>query len=79
MCFFLWADQARMDRFLIFWNEKNVFFDQKSDVTKKSKKSKFSKGLVKNLREKIELFNMYVFWANQARIDIISRRHKNAF
>ena len=79
MCFFLWADQARIDRFLIFWMEKNVFFDQKSDVTKKSKKSKFSKGLVKNFREKIELFNMYVFWANQARIDIISRRHKNAF
>ena len=56
MCFFLWADQARMDRFLIFWMEKNVFFDQKSDVTKKSKKSKFFKGLVKNLREKNRTF-----------------------
>ena len=32
MCFFLWADQARIDRFLIFWIEKNVFFYQKSDV-----------------------------------------------
>ena len=56
MCFFLWADQARIDRFLIFWMKKNVFFDQKSDVTKKSKKSKFFKGLVKNLREKNRTF-----------------------
>ena len=44
MWFFWWADQARLDRFLIFWIEKNVFFDQKSDVTKKVQKNEIFQG-----------------------------------
>ena len=81
MCFFLWADQARIDRFLIFWIEKNVFLTRKVMLQKSLKNRNFPKGLVYNLCDKIELFNMYVFWANLARIVclIISWRHKNAF
>ena len=38
-------------------------------LQKSPKNRNFPKGLVYNLREKIELFNMYAFWANQARKD----------
>ena len=44
ICFFK-AKKARKKLFLIFWIETNAFFDVKSEVLKKSKKSTFWKGV----------------------------------
>jgi len=81
VCF--WANQARKDCVLIFWKEKNVFINQKSEVLKQSKNRHFSKwfGVVWLFCQTIAIFNLCVFWANHARKDglLIFWIEKNTF
>ena len=63
------ANQARKDRFLIFWIEKNKFQTRKVKFQKRSKKSNFTKRLVHGFCQKIEILTMRAFQANQCRKD----------
>ena len=74
------ANQARKDRFGLP-DKKECSLNQKKEVLKNDKKSKFSNWLVHGFCQKIELFIISVFWAKQAREDrvVIFWRNKNAF
>ena len=68
MCF-IWANQARKDRSLIFEIEKNAFWNRKVKFSKDRKNRNFPKGLVHGFWLKIEPFLRCIFWSNQARKD----------
>ena len=59
VCVF-WANQDREDRFFVILDKKKSFLDQKKEVLKNDKKSKFSKGvLVHGFCQKMEIFITY--------------------
>ena len=62
--FFFWANQARKNSFLVFWINTNPFWTKKS-----TKNQNFPKEQVYGFGQKIELFIVSVFWANQDRED----------
>ena len=65
MIFVFWANQATKNRFFFILDKKEYFLDQKKEVFKNCNPWKFfSKGLVHDFGQKIELFIMYVFCAN---------------
>ena len=73
------ANQARKDRFLIFWIEKNKFQTRKVKFQKGPNKKIFQRGyIVHGFCQKIELLTMRVFQANQGRndcfFDILDRK-----
>ena len=73
------ASQARKDRFLIFWIEKNKFQTRKVKFQKGPNKKIFQRGyIVHGFCQKIELLTMRVFQANQGRndcfLDILDRK-----
>ena len=73
------ASQARKDRFLIFWIEKNKFQTRKVKFQKGPNKKIFQRGyIVHGFCQKIELLTMRVFQANQGRndcfFDILDRK-----
>ena len=67
--------------FLLFWRKKNSFLDQKGKLKKSPKIRHFPRRLVHGFCQKIELFVIFVFWANQTRKDrfLVFRIKKTAF
>ena len=69
MIFVFWANQATKNRVFLILDKKECFLDQKKEVFKNSNQWKFLTGLVHGFCQTIELFIMYVFWANEERKD----------
>ena len=81
-CHLCLVDKSSQKRsFFGILDKKECFLDQKKEVLKNDKKSKFSKGLVHGFCRKIELSVIYVFLANQARKNrfLVNWIKKNAF
>ena len=82
MIFVFWSNKATKNRFVFkFWIKKNTFWTRKRTFLKTLTNRNFLGGLVHGFVQKIELFIMYVFWANQERKDrfLIFSIKKNAF
>ena len=75
------ANLARKDRFFKILGRQECFLDKKKEVSEMSKQLKFSKRLVHSFCQKIELFIIFVFWANQPRKNRFFKfwTKKNAF
>ena len=67
------ANLARKDRFFKILGRQECFLDKKKEVSEMSKQLKFSKRLVHSFCQKIELFIIFVFWANQPRKNRFSK------
>ena len=62
-----WGQLKPEKMFFYILDRNECVLDQKSEILKISKKSNFPKGSVHGFCQKIEIFTMCVYWANQTR------------